>query len=631
MLKSFINTIIKDKHQPIKINTIDDFSKTDVGYEQRIANENWTFDAKPRDKDTGNEIAINNQFVYKFLLLERRLSAYRGLDYWDFIRSVVNSRDHTRILSIGSGPCAIEMEIAEKFAKPYVIDCLDLNENLINDATRRARERGMNLRPLVADLNQIEFDKKYDLVIICAALHHFVELETVLERIHEALNNDGLFVTYEPVMRSGMFLFPATRVWLGLLFLLLPSRLRVNNQDYPGEKRLDRYYNEIDRSAWTFESIRSGEIPELLPKFFRTVHFGRGMTFLRRVSDTIYGPNYRLENRGDRILVEVLCWIDRFFRFSRLLRPEGLFYIGSKKDQPKRPASVSTISRQAPSQLQTHVSAPLFVPPGHFYSPIVDPSSLSLREDSIFGSTPPVGIDVREGEQVMFAKSLPTLRASPQFPANADGPTRYHYKNGAFSYGDATILAAMMLKFRPKRIVEFGSGYSSALMLDVNESDCNNEISLTFVDPFPDTLNKILREEDRRRHRVMDVPAHGVPYSLAEELEPGDIYFMDTTHIVKTGSDVIHHFQKMLPRLSPGVIIHIHDIFYPFEYPRPWVMDMNLSWNELYYVQAFLTDNQNYEILFWNDFIAQHHISLMAEVAPTFCYDTGSSFWIRKK
>ena len=332
LLKEFYERVLKDHHQPFPIRTVADFERTSVSYEQRIANENWTFDTKPRDENTGNEIAIDNMFVYKYLLLERRLSAYKGLDYWDFIRHVVNTNEYTRILSVGSGPCAIEMEIAEKFTKPYVIDCLDINENLIKDATRRARERGMNLNPLVADLNEVQFKEKYDLVIICAALHHFVELERVLDRLHEALSDDGLFVTYEPVMRSGMYLWPATRLFLAALFLMLPSRFRVNHQDYPGEKRVDRYYNEYDRSGWTFESIRSGEIPDMLPKYFKTVHFGRGMTFLRRVSDTLYGPNYLItERKGDMRLANALCWADRFFRATRLLRFEGLFYIGRRR------------------------------------------------------------------------------------------------------------------------------------------------------------------------------------------------------------------------------------------------------------------------------------------------------------
>jgi SAM-dependent methyltransferase len=327
----FYDRVLRDHHQPIPIRSVADVARTPVSYEQRIVNENWTFDSKPRDPDTGHEIAPGNLFVLKYLVLERRLSAYRGMDLWQFVAHVVNQRQHTRILSIGSGPCAVEMEIAAQFQRPYVIDCLDLNEGLITWATAQAQARGLNLRPMVADLNEVRFTEKYDVVMIVAALHHFIELEQVSERINDALAEDGYFVTYEPVMRSGMYLFRRTRVLLGLLFLLLPARLRVNHQDYPGELRVDRVYHEYDRSGWTFESIRSGDIPDILRRYFRTVHYGRGMTFLRRVSDTLYGPNYDLATRRDRAITEALCWLDRFCRAAHLLRPEAVFFIGRRR------------------------------------------------------------------------------------------------------------------------------------------------------------------------------------------------------------------------------------------------------------------------------------------------------------
>jgi 2-polyprenyl-3-methyl-5-hydroxy-6-metoxy-1,4-benzoquinol methylase len=327
-VRRFYELVLTDHHQPVPIRTVADVARTPVSYEQRVINENWTFDHKPRDPETGNEIAPNNLFVFKYLILERRLSAYRGMDLWQFIPHLVNNREHTRILSIGSGPCAVEMEIAAQFKRPYIIDCMDLNESLIAWATSQAQARGLNLRPMVSDLNTTTFTEKYDVVMVVAALHHFIELESVCAKINEALADDGLFVTYEPVMRSGMYLWPATRFVLGLLFLLMPARLRVNHQDYPGETRVDPVYHEIDRSGWTFESIRSGDIPDVLRTSFKTVHYGRGMTFLRRVSDTLYGPNYDMSTRRDQRITDALCWLDRFFRATRLLRPEGLFFIG---------------------------------------------------------------------------------------------------------------------------------------------------------------------------------------------------------------------------------------------------------------------------------------------------------------
>jgi len=324
------NKILKDHHQAVAITCIDDFKKTDVSYEQRVINENWTFDQKPRDAATGNEIAINNEFVIKYLVLERKLSAFRGQDLWKYVETFVNSRKFTKILSVGSGPCAIEMEIAQNLTSPYQWDCIDLNENLIKDATRRAKEKGYNLNPIVGDINTASFDSEYDLVVAVASLHHFVKLEQLFSNINKSLKQEGEFVAYEPVCRSGMFLFRMQRVLLGTVFLLLPAKYRVNHQDYPGEKRVDRFYNEYDRSGWTFECIRSGDIAPLLKEKFTTKHYGRGMTFLRRVSDTLYGPNYKLNDKRDQLVTDLLCYLDRFCRASRLLPCEGLFFIGRK-------------------------------------------------------------------------------------------------------------------------------------------------------------------------------------------------------------------------------------------------------------------------------------------------------------
>lgn len=330
--KSFYKNILIDREQPVKITCIKDFEKTPVSYEQRILNENWTFDHKERDEHTGNEIQASNEFVYTFLRLEQKLSAYKGLNFWTYISDYVNSRPYTKILSIGSGPCAVEMEIAEKITSKYQIDCIDLNENLIKQATENARKKGYNLNPIVGDINELNISSEYDMVIAIASLHHFVEIEKLFNSINRLLKDGGEFVTYEPVCRSGMFLFPSQRILLGLIFSLLPARFRVNHQDYPGEKRVDRFYHEYDRSGWTFECIRSGDLPILLKTYFKTKHYGRGMTILRRLSDSLYGPNYDYAKKSDKLLAHCLCWVDRIARFTRLVPPEGLFFIGKKRE-----------------------------------------------------------------------------------------------------------------------------------------------------------------------------------------------------------------------------------------------------------------------------------------------------------
>lgn len=329
-IKKFYVKVLKDHHQDVPIKSISDFRKTSVSYEQRVANELWTFDEKPRDIDTGHESSLGNHFVLEFLVLERRLSAYDGKDLWSYAVDFINSRPYTKVLSIGSGTCAVEMEIAKQLESDYVIDCLDLNEKLINWATATANQKGLKLNPLVGDLNTLNIVEEYDLIIAMSCLHHFVELEELFEKINVALKQEAEFITYEPVCRSGMFLFKRQRLLLAILFLFLPKRFRVNHQDYPGQKPINRFYNEYDRSGWSFECIRSGDIPALLKANFIVKHYGRGMTFLRRVSDSLYGPNYDWTNRTDRLVGRSLMIIDRVVRKLHLSPIEGLFFIGCK-------------------------------------------------------------------------------------------------------------------------------------------------------------------------------------------------------------------------------------------------------------------------------------------------------------
>ena len=92
-----------------------------------------------------------------------------------------------------------------------------------------------------------------------------------------------------------------------------------------------------------------------------------------------------------------------------------------------------------------------------------------------------------------------------------------------------------------------------------------------------------------------------VDQSVFSALEAGDILFIDSSHVLKTGSDVHYEYLQILPALRPGVIVHIHDIFYPFEYPRGWAAGENRSWNEVYLVDMLLSYGHLYEIILFND------------------------------
>lgn len=272
-----------------------------------------------------------------------------------------------------------------------------------------------------------------------------------------------------------------------------------------------------------------------------------------------------------------------------------------------------------------------WVPPGHFYSPIVDTVELAKRRKAVFDrNQAPVDIDMREAEQrALLARLKPHYDRLPFADERRDG-LRYQYVNGAFSYGDAIILACLLMELRPKQIVEIGSGHSSCVTLDVNDLFLDGSTEVTFVEPYPDLLHSLMKPGDRERYPVIATPVQDLDLSVIDRLSAGDILFIDSTHVAKAGSDVNFEFFTILPRLKPGVYIHFHDMFYPFEYPESWFFEENRSWNELYLMRAFLAGNRDYEIVFFNHFMQLRHGAEMAALMPDFSKNCGGSLWLRK-
>ena len=279
-------------------------------------------------------------------------------------------------------------------------------------------------------------------------------------------------------------------------------------------------------------------------------------------------------------------------------------------------------------------AAPLAFAPGHFYSPICNQGELRRRyRDPKTTALPKAvpGIDLALGDQVRlwddcFEKSFARIRDLLQ-----TAPKRY--KPGAPSYdtGDATIYACMLLHLQPARLIEIGAGASSALALDVFERFFDRTPEVCFIDPYPELLHSLLKPADLDHVRVVRSPVQDIELDVFRSLERNDVLFIDSTHIVKTGSDVLHEMFEILPRLRAGVVVHFHDIFYPFEYPREWVVERNYSWNELYLIRAFLTGNTDWEILFFNDYFAQVESDRVARAAPELLANPGGGLWLRKR
>ena len=232
-------------------------------------------------------------------------------------------------------------------------------------------------------------------------------------------------------------------------------------------------------------------------------------------------------------------------------------------------------------------------------------------------------------KQIQTVRRFEEYYADIPFPERKVEDFRYYFENGFYSYTDAIFLYSMMRHFRPKRIVEMGSGFSSALMLDTNELFFKDSIGLTFIEPYPERLKSLLKPKDANSTTIIEKRVQDVSLETFDDLGPGDFLFIDSTHVSKTGSDVNHIIFQILPRLSPGVMIHFHDIFYPFEYPRKWVYE-GRSWNENYIVKAFLMYNEQFEIRLFSDYLHRFHRELFSEMP--LCYkNNGGNLWIEKR
>jgi SAM-dependent methyltransferase/predicted O-methyltransferase YrrM len=287
----------------------------------------------------------------------------------------------------------------------------------------------------------------------------------------------------------------------------------------------------------------------------------------------------------------------------------------------------------AAAELPSRVPRPRF-PAGHYYSPFPDVLKLGEepRRSQVWPTAPHAtpGTDWRDGEQVALCqesfaqqKRL-ALRTEP-----SDDPTEFHAANDQYPPLDAWILEAMLRTFRPAQMIEVGSGFSSLVTARVNRECFDSELDFTCIEPYP------------REFLLAGVPGisglrieeiQNTPLEIIEALGENDVLFIDTSHTVKTGGDVPWLFNQVLPRLRSGVLVHVHDVFLPGDYPQQWVLE-GWGWNELYLVEAFLAFNSAFRIVFGAQYMIQRHRDVLLEGFPGFPEHEergGAALWMQR-
>jgi len=287
--------------------------------------------------------------------------------------------------------------------------------------------------------------------------------------------------------------------------------------------------------------------------------------------------------------------------------------------------------RELRSELKKLQTEAGMYPPGHFYSPIPLLEDVRKNESRIFDRSlrSIMGVDLNpQGQIELFEQLLPFYAEQP-FAAAATDSRRFYFDNVYFGYSDAIILYCMIRHAKPRHIIEIGSGFSSFAMLDTNELFFDNRIRFTLIDPFPDRLRSRLREKDSQVAEIVPQFVQDVELARFEQLAAGDILFVDSSHVSKIASDVNHILFEILPRLAPGVLIHFHDMFYPFEYPKEWI-DIGRTWNEDYIVRAFLQFNSAFKIQIWTHFLGTFYQEKVLAQMPLCMKCIGGGLWLKR-
>ncbi|MGH2945592.1 MAG: class I SAM-dependent methyltransferase [Solirubrobacteraceae bacterium] len=304
---------------------------------------------------------------------------------------------------------------------------------------------------------------------------------------------------------------------------------------------------------------------------------------------------------------------------SPALRERAARFLAGMRGRGRRQPNPPQPALEPPAQAQAGVAHVWEL--GHFYSPVPDTRELAREpgRSRVWPEHPreTPGLDWRGEEQLRL------LHALAEQPPLAG----HHRPNPNFSALDAWVLQGMLRHLGPRRVVEVGCGFSSLVTAHVNRECFGGAVDVTCIEPYPPDF---LTGGVDGIGRLIPSPVQDVPLETFAALEARDVLFIDTSHVIKTGNDVQFLYQEVVPRLRAGVLVHIHDIFLPREYPPDWVLG-GRAWNEQYLVESFLAFNGAFEVMLGVGWLCTFHRDAVADAAGDAEPGGGGSLWIRRR
>lgn len=248
----------------------------------------------------------------------------------------------------------------------------------------------------------------------------------------------------------------------------------------------------------------------------------------------------------------------------------------------------------------------------HYYEPQFNYRCIkqSLSKDRI---NP--GIDWNIGEQLEFLGKLRFSQELEDVPTDKTGEVEFYMNNNMFGSGDAEYWYQLIRLIKPKRIFEVGSGNSTLMAIKAirknREQHAEYHCKHVCIEPYE------ARWLEETGVTVVRKKIEDVDLSYFAELERNDILFIDSSHIIRPQGDILFEYLELLPTLNPGVVVHLHDIFSPKNYPKTWLEDKVLFWNEQYLLEAFLSNNSSWKIIGALNFLRHNYYDKLKAVAPT--------------
>jgi hypothetical protein len=264
-----------------------------------------------------------------------------------------------------------------------------------------------------------------------------------------------------------------------------------------------------------------------------------------------------------------------------------------------------------------------------YYEPLVNPHKHITN--FLWKDRPLAGIDLNIEEQLGILEKFNFQDELLNFPTEKNDVLQYYYNNGLYEAGDSEYLYCFIRQFKPKRIIEIGSGNSTLMArnairknnLDVENYSCKHICIEPYEMPWLKDIGvELIREK-----------VENIDLDFFQQLEENDILFIDSSHIIRAQGDVLYEFLEILPSLKIGVFIHIHDIFTPRDYPNHWLLDKHLLWNEQYLLEAFLSNNSDFKVTGSLNYLRNNYADTFMEKFPISAGNDKiqpGAFWLKR-